>query len=32
MAVDKVGKETASRQALLNGENLREVYATYGVL
>ena len=32
MAVDKVGKETASRQALLNGDNLREVYATYGVL
>jgi regulator of RNase E activity RraA len=32
MAIDKVGKETASRQALLNGENLREVYATYGVL
>jgi 4-hydroxy-4-methyl-2-oxoglutarate aldolase len=32
MAVEKVGKETASRQALLNGKNLREVYALYGVL
>jgi len=32
MALEKVGKETASRQALLNGKSLREVYATYGVL
>jgi 4-hydroxy-4-methyl-2-oxoglutarate aldolase len=32
LALDKVGKENASRQALLGGKSLREVYATYGVL
>jgi regulator of RNase E activity RraA len=32
LAGEKVGKETASRQALLAGKTLQEVYATYGVL
>jgi 4-hydroxy-4-methyl-2-oxoglutarate aldolase len=32
LAVEKAGKENASRQALLEGKSLREVYATYGVL
>jgi regulator of RNase E activity RraA len=32
LALEKVGKENASRQALLQGKSLREVYATYGVL
>lgn len=32
LALEKVGKENASRQALLEGKSLREVYATYGVL
>ena len=32
LAAEKVGKENASRQALLEGKSLREVYATYGVL
>ena len=32
LALEKVGKETSSRQALLEGKSLREVYATYGVL
>ena len=32
LALEKVGKENASRQALLEGKTLREVYATYGVL
>jgi len=32
LALEKVGKESASRQALLNGQSLRDVYATYGVL
>ena len=29
---DKAGKESLSRQALLAGKTLREVYDTYGVL
>jgi len=32
LAQEKANKETASRQALLNGKSLREVYDTYGVL
>jgi len=32
LALEKVGKETASRQALLGGKSLREVYETFGVL
>jgi regulator of RNase E activity RraA len=32
MAGEKVGKETQSRQDLLAGKSLREVYDTYGVL
>jgi regulator of RNase E activity RraA len=32
LALEKADKESASRQALLNGQSLREVYATYGVL
>lgn len=32
MARDKAGKESLSRQALLAGKTLREVYDTYGVL
>ena len=32
LALEKVSKESASRQALLNGQSLRDVYATYGVL
>ncbi len=32
LALEKVDKETASRQALLAGKSLKEVYATYGVL
>jgi regulator of RNase E activity RraA len=32
LAMEKADKESASRQALLNGQSLREVYATYGVL
>lgn len=32
LAQDKVGKETESRRALLNGQSLREVYRRYGVL
>jgi 4-hydroxy-4-methyl-2-oxoglutarate aldolase len=32
LALDKVGKENASRQALLDGKSLQEVYALYGVL
>ncbi len=32
LAREKVGKETASRQDLLAGKSLTEVYATYGVL
>ena len=32
LAHEKVGQETASRQALLAGKSLKEVYATYGVL
>jgi 4-hydroxy-4-methyl-2-oxoglutarate aldolase len=32
LALEKVGKESASRQALLDGRSLRDVYATYGVL
>ena len=32
MAHEKATKETASRQELLNGKSLKEVYATYGVL
>ena len=32
LALEKVGKENASRQALLEGKSLREVYAAYGVL
>jgi len=31
-ALDKVGKESLSRQDLLKGKSLREVYDTYGVL
>ena len=32
LALEKVGKETQSRQDLLAGKSLREVYDTYGVL
>jgi 4-hydroxy-4-methyl-2-oxoglutarate aldolase len=32
LALEKVGKESGTRQALLEGKSLREVYATYGVL
>jgi len=32
MAYDKANKENASRQELLDGKSLKEVYATYGVL
>jgi len=32
LAVEKAGKETASRQDLLAGKSLKEVYAKYGVL
>lgn len=32
LAFEKVGKENASRQALLEGKSLREVFALYGVL
>jgi hypothetical protein len=32
LAREKVGKETQSRQELLAGKSLREVYNTYGVL
>jgi regulator of RNase E activity RraA len=32
LAAEKVGKETQSRQDLLAGKSLREVYDTYGVL
>jgi 4-hydroxy-4-methyl-2-oxoglutarate aldolase len=32
LAMDKADKETASRQALLAGKSLQEVYRTYGVL
>jgi regulator of RNase E activity RraA len=32
LAKEKVGKESLSRQALLAGKSLREVYNTYGVL
>ena len=32
LALEKAHKENASRQALLDGKSLREVYATYGVL
>jgi len=32
LALEKADKESASRQALLNGQSLHEVYATYGVL
>jgi regulator of RNase E activity RraA len=32
LALEKVGKETASRQALLAGKSLKDVYALYGVL
>lgn len=32
LALDKVGKENTSRQALLAGKSLKEVYAMYGVL
>jgi len=32
LALEKVGKENASRQELLAGKSLREVYAKYGVL
>jgi 4-hydroxy-4-methyl-2-oxoglutarate aldolase len=32
LAQEKVNKENASRQALLDGKSLKEVYATYGVL
>jgi 4-hydroxy-4-methyl-2-oxoglutarate aldolase len=32
LALDKVGKESLSRQDLLAGKSLREVYDTYGVL
>jgi len=32
LALEKVGKENASRQELLNGKSLREVYTQYGVL
>jgi regulator of RNase E activity RraA len=32
LALEKVGKETASRQALMTGKSLKDVYAMYGVL
>lgn len=32
LAKEKVGKESLTRQALLEGKSLREVYNTYGVL
>jgi regulator of RNase E activity RraA len=32
LASEKVNKETASRQAILAGKSLREVFDTYGVL
>lgn len=32
LAIDKVGKENASRRELLKGRSLREVYDTFGVL
>jgi regulator of RNase E activity RraA len=32
LAKEKVGKESLSRQALLQGKTLREVFDTYGVL
>jgi regulator of RNase E activity RraA len=32
LAYDKAGKESLTRQALLEGKSLREVYDTYGVL
>ena len=32
LAREKVGKESLSRKALLEGKTLREVYNTYGVL
>ena len=32
LAQEKVGKENASRQALLEGKSLREVYRMFGVL
>jgi regulator of RNase E activity RraA len=32
LALEKVGKENASRQELLDGKTLKEVYAKYGVL
>lgn len=32
LAQEKVGKETESRRALLNGRSLRDVYRQYGVL
>lgn len=32
LALDKVGKESLSRQDLLNGRSLRDVYDKYGVL
>jgi len=32
LAQDKVGKESLTRQGLLEGKSLREVYDTYGVL
>ena len=32
LALEKAGKENASRQELLNGKSLREVYARHGVL
>jgi 4-hydroxy-4-methyl-2-oxoglutarate aldolase len=32
LALEKVGKENASRQELLAGKSLKEVYARYGVL
>ncbi len=32
LAQEKANKESASRQALLNGKSLREVYNTFGVL
>jgi regulator of RNase E activity RraA len=32
LAHEKAGKENSSRQELLTGKTLKEVYATYGVL
>jgi len=32
LALEKVGKETASRQALMTGKSLKDVYTMYGVL